>query len=364
MKIKVLVISNYREYDTVRPEAEVFIGLAKLGFEITIMTYGDSKYVDEFVGAGIRIIDFHPEKKFNKKEIAKIREELIKGKYQILHLFNSISTINGIQAAKGLSVKVVLYRGFIGHVHWYDPVSYLKYLHPRVDMIVCNASGVEENFKRQLFFRKEKAVTIIKGHNIEWYNGYTPLDLHKEFQIPHDAFIVVNVANNRRMKGIKYLLNAMNFLPEGRRIYLLIVGSNMDTWENLKIINKSKYKEHIILTGYRKDALNIVAAGNVFILPSISGESLNKSVLKALALGKPAIITNIIGNRDLIIQGDNGLIVPTRNSEELAKAILYLYENPELCKSMGINARKYVDTKLNLKNAIIQTKELYERLSN
>ena len=57
MAIKVLVISNYREYHTVRPEAETFIGLAKLGFEITVMTYGDSKYVEDFErpGSGLSI---------------------------------------------------------------------------------------------------------------------------------------------------------------------------------------------------------------------------------------------------------------------------------------------------------------------
>jgi hypothetical protein len=71
--MKILVISNYRPYHTARPEAEIFIGLAKLGLEIDIMTYGDAAYFEKFKEAGINVIDFHPEKKMDKGEIAFIR---------------------------------------------------------------------------------------------------------------------------------------------------------------------------------------------------------------------------------------------------------------------------------------------------
>ena len=71
--MKILVISNYRPYHTARPEAEIFIGLAKLGVEIDIMTYGDAAYFEKFKEAGINAIDFHPEKKMDKGEIAFIR---------------------------------------------------------------------------------------------------------------------------------------------------------------------------------------------------------------------------------------------------------------------------------------------------
>ncbi len=63
MPIKLLVISNYRSTVTVRPEAEIFIQLQQTSrYQITIMTYGDSPYAEKFRAAGIRVIDFHPEK--------------------------------------------------------------------------------------------------------------------------------------------------------------------------------------------------------------------------------------------------------------------------------------------------------------
>ncbi len=362
MSIKVLAISNFRSYHSARPEAEMFIGLSKKGFDITIMTYGDSEYVERLQAEGIRIIDFHPEKKFDKNEIALIRNELLKGKYDIIHLFNSKSIINGIRAARGIPVKIILYRGFAGHIHWYNPADYFKYLNPRVDKIICNSSGVRTSFRRQLFFDKSKAITILKGHDLSWYDNYPAIDLKKEFGIPDNAFVLVNVANYRPMKGIKYLLGALDYLPENLPIYLLLVGSSVDNINNLKIINHCMNKAKIVLTGYRNDAINIVAACHMFILSSIKGEGLNKAVIEAMALGKPAIVTDIPGNRDLVEHNVNGLLIAKKNAKELAKAIKYIYENPDRYKQMGIMARKHVQTKLNLQDTIMKTKTLYEKL--
>ena len=57
--MKILVISNYRPYHTARPEAEIFIGLSKLGVEIDIMTYGDAVYFNKFKEAGINGLNGH-----------------------------------------------------------------------------------------------------------------------------------------------------------------------------------------------------------------------------------------------------------------------------------------------------------------
>ncbi|MFT6174844.1 MAG: hypothetical protein ACJAY4_001066, partial [Cryomorphaceae bacterium] len=151
MPPKILVISNYRSTVTVRPEAEIFIGLAKKGWEIDVMTYGDSPYVKNFKEAGVNVIDFHPEKKFDPKAVEKIRKHLIDEKIDILQLYNSKASSNGIKATKGLDVKIVLYRGYQGNLHWYDPSLYTKYYHPRVDKIICNSIGVEEEFRKQTF---------------------------------------------------------------------------------------------------------------------------------------------------------------------------------------------------------------------
>ena len=361
MSIKILVISDYRSFTSSRPEAEVFIKLKRLGVDVTIMTYAGCEYAVKFKEEGIHVIYFHPEKKFNKPEIKRIREELINGKHQILHLFNSKAIINGIRAANNLPVKVVLYRGYTGNINWYDPTAYLKFLHPRVDKIVCNSKGVEEHIQSQLFFDKRKTITINKGHLLEWYKDITPLDL-SELGVPKGAFVVTCVANARPVKGISYLLKAFHDIPTDHPIHLVLVGRRIDTKKNLDIINNSPNKDKIHLIGFRNDSLRVVAASYCFVMASIHGESITKAVMEAMALGIAPIITDIPGNRELVINNESGLVVPSRKPKEIAQAILELYNDRELCNKLGENARNRIDTRFNNNYTAKKTKEMYEEL--
>ncbi len=362
MSIKVLVISDYRQFHSLRPEAEIFIGLAKTGIDIHVMTYGECEYAEIFKKEGIRVIDFHPEKKFNRAEISLIRNELIIGKYDILYLFNNYAIINAIQAAKKLKVKVLLYRGYAGNISWYDPTSYTKFLHPRVDKIICNSIGVEEYIHRQLLFKKSKTITINKGHKLDWYNDVIPVNLRAKYKLPDDAFLLINVAINRRMKGIPYLIEAMNNIPEDLPIHLFLVGKNMDDKANLKAIKKLTNKNRIHLIGFKKDSLNYVAGCDTFVLPSIKGESITRSVLEAMSMAKPCIISDIRGNYELVVNNESGLIVPSKNSKELGIAILNLFNKSDLRMKLGQNAKLRIQEQLNTKQTVKKTGELFKNI--
>ncbi|MEQ9231833.1 MAG: hypothetical protein RIF46_14210, partial [Cyclobacteriaceae bacterium] len=89
MSIKVLVISKYQRFHTVRPEAEIFIGLSKLGFEVHVMGGEGSPYADRFRENGITFIPFHPKGKFDRKETTIIRDYIVEHGIQVMHLFNT-----------------------------------------------------------------------------------------------------------------------------------------------------------------------------------------------------------------------------------------------------------------------------------
>ncbi len=362
--MKVLVISNYRETVSVRPEAELFIGLKKAGVEVEIMTYGDAEYVEKFRAAGIKVIDFHPEKKLDRKEIRRIREELINGKHDIVHLFNTKAIINGIQAAKRLPVKIVLYRGYTGNVHWYDPTAYFKYLHPRVDKIWCIAKSIEKYIQKQLFFNIDKPITINKGHDLSWYKKITATNKNKLIDVPPNSFWVINVANNRSMKGTPYLLDSMKYIPSDLPICLILVGKNLGNKKNIELIKDNPNKNRIHFLGYRTDVLSIVKSADVFVLSSIKGEATTKAVIEAMALGTTPVITDIAGNKGLLINNESGIVVPPKNPKAIAGAILKLYHDRVLCKTLGENAKKQIAENFNIKTTIIKTKKMYESLLN
>ncbi len=364
MAIKVLVISDYQSTVTVRPEAEIFIGLKKqFDYDVTVMTFGNGEYVSRFIDAGIRVIDYHPTKKFSWAQVKRIRRELKEGNYQIMHLFNNKAMVNGILAAIGLPVKVAIYRGYTGNIHWSDPFMYLKYLSPRVDKIVCLVEAIRVLMRKNLFFNKDKAITINKGHDVNWYNDVTPIDL-KDQGVPDDAFKIVCVANVRPMKGMKYLLKATHYLPSDSKIHLLLLGNGMDAPKFKKLIEKSPIKHQIINLGYRKDAIRVVKASHVFALASIYGEAITKSVIEAMCLEVAPLITDIEGNVGLVIDGESGLVVPARNAKAIADAMLKLSQDRDLTVRLGKNARKHIEKNLNTKDTVKAFDVMYRDLVN
>lgn len=359
--MRILVISNYRDYHTTRPEANIFKQMVKLGVDITIMTYGDSEHAKEFIALGIDVIDFHPQHKFNKVEIQKIKDVIINKNIDLVHAFSNKGSYAAVKAAKGLNVKLMLYRGYAGNLEWWNPSSYLKHLSSRVDVIMCNSVGVERYFQNQLFFKKEKAVTINKGHDTSWYSSYEPIDIKTELGISKDSFLLINVANNRKMKGIPYLLKTISMLPKNQNVHLLLAGRDMDTEENLKILKNSGYEDRVHFLGFRKDVLNVVAACDSFVLSSLFGESITKSVIEAMSLAKPAIITDIPGNIELIENGVQGFVTPVKDSKAMAKAIVELVDNPIKTKEMGLAAKARIDNELSSKQTVFKLKALYEK---
>lgn len=361
--MKVLVISSYDEiWNAVRPEGELFIGLHHQGVDVTIMTEGHAPYADRFREEGLKVIDFHPKHKFKKEESAFIREKLLEGNYDILHLFNNKAIINGIRAAKGLPVKVVTYRGYTGNVHWYDPSSYLTHLHPRIDGITCVSEAVKESFNGQLFFDKSKAMVVHKGHDPSWYEGIRTASL-EEFDLPPDAIVVSMVANARKMKGLPYLLAAARQLSMDLPIHFLLIGRGMDTPEVRRELKQFSYGERFRFAGFRKDdVLELVKACDISILPSIRGEGLSKVILEAMFLGKPVIMTDIGGNRGLAENGKSGVIVAPKDADALAEALTSLAGNKALRQSMGAAAKDYIAEHFGLAKSVRRQLEVYQKL--
>lgn len=360
--MKILVISSYKDtYNSVRPEGELFIGLHHSGAEVEIMTQGDAPFAQRFRDQGLKVIPFHPSQKFSWEAVKIIRKTLKEGRHQILHLFNNKAIVNGIIAAWNLPVKIVTYRGYTGNIHWYDPSCYLTHLNPRIDKITCVSDSVKEVFEAQLFFEKSKAVTVSKGHNLTWYDNVNASDL-SEFDLPKNAFVVSCVANSRKMKGISFLLKALQFLPEDAPIYLLLLGRNMDKPENRKLIKGTTFEKKVIFPGFRTDVLELVAGSNVFVLPSIFGEGRSKALIEAMGLGKACIATTIAGNRNLAIDGENALTVPPGDYMAISKAIRKYWENPDLCKKMGRQAKAHIKNKFNVERSVQELKKVYEEL--
>lgn len=360
--MKILVISDYLDELSSRPEAEIFMGLAREGLDVTIMTFPESPHIPAFERAGARVIPYHPKTKFDKDAPGIIRAELLRGGYDILQMYNSRAYFSGLKAAKGLPVKVIFYRGSIMNIHWYDPTVYVKYFHPRVDAIICNTKAVEDRFRQQAppWIRKT-FVTINKGHDPEWYAHVEPADL-KKYGVNEVDFVFTCVANAQPVKGIAYLLRAMALLPRNLKLTLLLVGRNMDTEEFRTLAAQSGYEDRIHFVGYSKEVLSIDLASDVLVCPSTGAESLTKAVVEAMFLGIAPIITNIPGNKYLVEHSGTGLVVPPKNAKALADAMYAVYRKPEWAHAMGHKAKERVKITLNTRKTVAEMREFYTDL--
>ena len=364
MAPKILIISSYSgSVISVRPEAEMVLRLKKTGIDVDVMSDPQSAYANVFEKNGIHLYPYRPKHKISFSEIRYIREVLRGGGYNIVHIFNNKAVTNAVFASLGLPVKVVTYRGYTGHLLWYKPTSYISHLHPKVSKITCVSNGLKKHVRKQLFFNKDKAVTIYKGHDPEWYKDVHPYT-REQLGIPNDAFVVGCVANARPMKGIPYLIKASYHLGKYTNIHFVLIGKNMDAPNHLKWIRKSPLKNNFHILDFKKDILNHLGACDVMALSSIKGEGLSKVTIEAMSTGLPVIATDVGGNAELVLHKQTGMLVDPKAPKQIAEAIITLREDEALRKRMGENAREHILRNFHIDQTMKEMKSFYESLTS
>jgi len=358
--IRLLCISNHGDtLNSVRPEAEIFIGLSRAGMEVTVMTQRNSVYAEPMRQAGITVIDHVPTTKFSLKSIRFIRNHLKERAVDIVYAFNNMAIANTAFAAIGLPVMLVTYRGQTGNISRWDPTAYLTHLHPRVDYIVCVSRATRDDLRTQVR-RPRDVVAIYKGHDLAWYSE-TPTDL-AELGIPRNAFVVVCVANNRPRKGVPTFIQAAGLVPSDIPAWWLLVGSGMDAPEIQKLVAGSPARDRITVAGHRRDAPAIVAACQVSVLASLKREGLPKTVIEAMVYGVPPVVSDTGGSTELVVDGESGIVVQPGDAKAIARAVEDLYRDPARRESMGRAARTRIAEHFNVNQTIEQHHEFFRKI--
>jgi glycosyltransferase involved in cell wall biosynthesis len=164
------------------------------------------------------------------------------------------------------------------------------------------------------------------------------VDLSNFKQIPKNdnIFRIIFVGSLSIRKGVYYLLKAYKELNL-KNSELLLVGP---IWDEIKPILK-KFDGFYKAIGPvpQKELYKYYSNSSVFVLPSIE-DGFGMVINQAMSCGLPVILTENTGGYDIVRDGIDGFIIPIRDIEKLKEKILYLYENPEICKQMGQNAKE------------------------
>jgi glycosyltransferase involved in cell wall biosynthesis len=351
--------------DPDRPTIATFVGLKRAGIDLTVVCPpGAAEARAALENANVRLLDLSVRGRFDRAGVRRLREELTRGGYDILHVFSNRPLESGIVAVRGLPVRLVAYRGIVGNVSFWSPVSWMRFLNPRIDRIVCVCNAVRDYFlaMRPAFLRMPvtRPVTIYKGHSLDWYTA-SPADLGA-VGIPRGAFVVVCVANYRPRKGIELLVEALAMLPRDWPVHLLLVG-RMDAPSLRRRIEASPVRERIHAPGHRRDAPALMAACDAFVLPSTKREGLARSLIEAMAYGVAPIVTDCGGSPEVVVDGHCGLVVPVSDAGAIARAIARYYEDPVLRARLGAAARERIAKDFRIERTIERTLDLYRDLA-
>jgi glycosyltransferase involved in cell wall biosynthesis len=275
-----------------RCEATLLSSFVKQGIEVILVGDKEQRYQPD-LDPKIKIIPLEFKSRFQISAIIKIINLIKTLKPDIVHLFSARSVSNTLIATIGLNTNLVAYRGTMGHLSRLDPSSWLSFLNPKLKKIICVSHAVEKYLWQQ-GVPSSRTVTIHKGHKFEWYCSPTPLK-REQFNIPQNAVVISCVANVRPVKGVDFLIKAFsdinldNGMLDSVPIYLLLIGELRDD-KISNLIQQSPNKQNIICTGFRKDATDVVALADIFVMPSIAREGLPKALIEAMAKGIAPIV--------------------------------------------------------------------------
>ena len=187
----------------------------------------------------------------------------------------------------------------------------------------------------------------IRGIDLKYFDRTAEVEKETEKIRKTDITTFIFIGRLVRDKGINELVGAFAKLnKEYTKTRLLLVGRREDKLDPLEgqTLQEIENNPAIITTGEQKDVRPWLAASDIFVFPSYR-EGFPNVVIEAGAMGLPAIVTDINGSREIIIEGENGIIIPARDSEHLYTAMKQLMASPKQTRQMANNARTMIESR-------------------
>ncbi|MDD5546632.1 MAG: glycosyltransferase [Candidatus Omnitrophica bacterium] len=281
------------------------------------------------------------------KAIIKISMLLKKNKIKIVHTFQFDVDILGAMAAKLAGVPVVMsHISGESYLTWFQKYKWRYMIISKffVDKYIVCSKFLTEQFISSCNVNRAKVSTIQNCVDEERFHpryGKDGNDLRKELGLGSDEIVMGCIANFGPDKGHRYLIDAIpKIVSLFPNIKIILIGRFLPLKEEL--IEQAKalgVLTKVIFLDVRLNIEEILGLMDIFILPSLS-EGLPVAILEAMYMAKPVVATGIDGIPEAVIEGETGILVPPRNSAELAKAIVSLLSDRNKALEMGRRGRE------------------------
>lgn len=332
------------------------IGLRARGHEVIMAVVRGGGLVAKAREAGFVVYELDFSKSKAVRGIASLCKIIRAHEIDLVNTHSSLDSWLGGIAARFCRKRVVRTR------HLSTPIrkginSRLLY-NTLADFVVTTSSGILQPIQAQAKLPSERCKMVATGVEPEKIKADAPDVRRFRESLGDPEFLVGTACFVRSWKGIKDLMQAANLLREHSAIKWVIIGGGyVDQYRGFaKELNLDNI---LFFTGHLDNPFPAIAALDVFTLLSTAHEGISQACLQAAYLEKPMITTAIGGLPEVCLNEKTGFVVNSHAPQEVADAVLKLYQNPELRKEFGSSARELVENKFTMQHTLDQMEEIF-----
>lgn len=235
-----------------------------------------------------------------------------------------------------------------------------RHLLTAVDRLICVSQGARRSMRHAGIADAKLAVVR---------NGVPPLicdatgdDARARLDVPPGAPLVLTVARFTEQKGHRVLLDAIPMILERHPAARFLWAGDGPLAQDLRDETGARgLAEHVRFLGHRGDVGALLAAADLFVLPSLF-EGLPLSVLEAMAAGLPVVATKTCGSDEAVLDGVTGRLAPPGDAGALAAAVNEALGHPERAAAWGVAGRLRWSREFSAARMVRETAAVYEAL--
>ena len=339
-------------------------GMSSEGWEV-VCACGESGYSDVLRADGLDVRTVPYRRTVNPlahiPSVFALNSLIRREKFDVVHLHNPLMSLIGRTAVALARPPLVIYtaHGFYFHEHmprWkrFVGLGLERAASPFTHFLLTQNSEDAELAVKLGLFRKDQTLVIGNGIDLRAFDPAKVSDVEREllrteFKIPSHHRIVGTVTRYTRDKGLlEFLEAAAGLRAVMKDVSFIVIGGcavgdrhPLTLKQLMGVAENFGVDDRIVFTGVRDDVPAILSLFDVFVLPSYR-EGMPRSVLEAMAMEVPVVVTDIRGCREEVTEGVEGYFVPVRDSDTLTDRILAILNSPQMAGEMGRRGRERV----------------------
>jgi glycosyltransferase involved in cell wall biosynthesis len=303
------------------------IDRAAFDVEVVYLLPGKDHLVAPLEALGVRCISLGVSDERDLRWTVELRRRLRVGRFDVVHMHSPYAAAFARLVARTLPKRERPALVTTEHNPWFTykrPTRFANALSaPLDDAIIAVSEETRRSMPRR---RQRRAETIVHGVAIDDIRAtlHDRAVVRRELGVPDETLLVGTVANYHPKKDWPNLLHAARLVADAdASIRICAVGQGPLEAEVIELHERLDLQSSVILTGYRPDAVRVMAACDVFVLAS-RWEGLPVALMEACALGLPIVATEVGGIPEHFTDDRDALLVPPQRPDLLAAAVLRL----------------------------------------